>query len=185
MALLQWPQQQRWNDRHDRLWQALNARHGRQNGTRLMVEVIRLGRQHGYVKRIRRGRQSSNPYKLNMPLLKEHAARAKAQEDQEKALIDQRRIVIDPHPYRCLEDLPLTAEEKQLIGRYEFVDEDLDIDQSLWTEIDKPGTPNCNGAEILASCTTCCRARTKALCSRSTLTGNVHVCFRMKNRPLS
>jgi hypothetical protein len=47
-ALLQWRQQQRWNDHHDRLWQALNARHGRQNGTRLMVEVIGLGRQHGY-----------------------------------------------------------------------------------------------------------------------------------------
>ena len=47
-ALLQWRQQQRWNDGHDRLWQVLNARHGRQNGTRLMVEVIGLGRQHGY-----------------------------------------------------------------------------------------------------------------------------------------
>lgn len=47
-ALMQWRQQQRWNDRHDRLWQALNARHGRQHGTRLMVEVIGLGRQHGY-----------------------------------------------------------------------------------------------------------------------------------------
>ena len=47
-ALLQWRQQQRWNGCHDRLWQALNARHGRQNGTRLMVEVIELGRQHGY-----------------------------------------------------------------------------------------------------------------------------------------
>jgi len=47
-ALMQWRQQQRWNDSHDRLWQALNARHGRQNGTRLMVEVIGLGRQHGY-----------------------------------------------------------------------------------------------------------------------------------------
>lgn len=47
-ALMQWRQQQRWNDPHDRLWQALNARHGRQKGTRLMVEVIGLGRQHGY-----------------------------------------------------------------------------------------------------------------------------------------
>jgi hypothetical protein len=26
----------------------LNARHGRQNGTRLMVEVLGLGREHGY-----------------------------------------------------------------------------------------------------------------------------------------
>lgn len=47
-ALMQWRQQQRWNDHHDRLWQVLNARHGRQNGTRFMVEVIALGRQHGY-----------------------------------------------------------------------------------------------------------------------------------------
>ena len=47
-ALAQWRQQQRWKDSHDRLWQALNARHGRQNGTRLMLEVIGLGREHGY-----------------------------------------------------------------------------------------------------------------------------------------
>ena len=48
MALVQWRQQQRWKNSHDRLWRALNARHGRQNGTRLMVEVIGLGREHGY-----------------------------------------------------------------------------------------------------------------------------------------
>lgn len=47
-ALLQWRQQGRWKLGHDQLWQALNARHGRQNGTRLMVEVIGLGREHGY-----------------------------------------------------------------------------------------------------------------------------------------
>ena len=47
-ALVQWRQQHRWKDSHDRLWQLLNARHGRQNGTRLMVEVIGLGREHGY-----------------------------------------------------------------------------------------------------------------------------------------
>lgn len=47
-ALGQWRQQQRWKDSHDRLWHVLNARHGRQNGTRLMAEVIGLGREHGY-----------------------------------------------------------------------------------------------------------------------------------------
>ena len=47
-ALVQWRQQERWKDSHDRLWHVLNARHGRQNGTRLMVEVIGLGREHGY-----------------------------------------------------------------------------------------------------------------------------------------
>lgn len=47
-ALLQWRQQGRWKPSHDQLWQVLNARHGRQNGTRLMVEVVGLGREHGY-----------------------------------------------------------------------------------------------------------------------------------------
>lgn len=47
-ALARWRQQGRWTDIHDRLWRALNARHGRQNGTRRMVEVIALGREHGY-----------------------------------------------------------------------------------------------------------------------------------------
>jgi transposase len=47
-ALAQWREQQRWKESHDRLWQVLNARHGRQNGTRFMVDVIRLGREHGY-----------------------------------------------------------------------------------------------------------------------------------------
>jgi hypothetical protein len=47
-ALAQWREQGRWTDIHDRLWRLLNARHGRQDGTRLMVEVIMLGREHGY-----------------------------------------------------------------------------------------------------------------------------------------
>jgi transposase len=47
-ALAQWREQNRWTDNHDRLWHVLNARHGKQNGTRFMVDVIRLGREHGY-----------------------------------------------------------------------------------------------------------------------------------------
>ena len=47
-ALAQWRQQGRWKESHDRLWRVLNARYGRQNGTRAMVELIKLGREHGY-----------------------------------------------------------------------------------------------------------------------------------------
>ena len=47
-ALAQWRHQGRWTQHHDQLWQMLNARHGRQNGTRWMVEVIALGREYGY-----------------------------------------------------------------------------------------------------------------------------------------
>jgi transposase len=47
-ALVQWREQGRWNDVHDQLWRNLNTRHGRQNGTRAMVEIVKLGREHGY-----------------------------------------------------------------------------------------------------------------------------------------
>ena len=47
-ALAQWREQGRWKESHDQLWRNLNIRHGRQNGTRAMVEVILLGREHGY-----------------------------------------------------------------------------------------------------------------------------------------
>ncbi len=47
-ALAQWRQQGRWTESHDQLWRTLNTRHGRQNGTRAMVELMMLGRQHGY-----------------------------------------------------------------------------------------------------------------------------------------
>jgi len=47
-ALEQWRQMGRWPASYDRLWQALNARHGKQTGTRQMIELLHLGRQHGY-----------------------------------------------------------------------------------------------------------------------------------------
>lgn len=46
--LEQWRKQGRWPASYDSLWQRLMLRHGRQNGTREMVEVIKLGRKHGY-----------------------------------------------------------------------------------------------------------------------------------------
>jgi transposase len=46
--LEQWRQQGRWPASYDQFWQTLIARHGRQNGTREMVELLLLGREHGY-----------------------------------------------------------------------------------------------------------------------------------------
>jgi transposase len=48
--LQQWRQQGRWPSSYDRFWQELIVRHGRQSGTREMIELVRLGRQHGYAK---------------------------------------------------------------------------------------------------------------------------------------
>lgn len=46
--LEQWRQAGRWPDSFDHLWTGLMKRHGKQSGTRQMIEVVKLGRQHGY-----------------------------------------------------------------------------------------------------------------------------------------
>ncbi len=46
--LQQWRARGRWPESFDRLWQSLRERHGKQNGTREMIELLRLGPQHGW-----------------------------------------------------------------------------------------------------------------------------------------
>ena len=46
--LEQWRRAGRWPADYDVLWQRLNERHGRQDGTRAMIGVILLGRQFGH-----------------------------------------------------------------------------------------------------------------------------------------
>jgi transposase len=44
----QWRQAGRWPACYDELWEGLNARHGKQDGTRAMVAVVALGREFGH-----------------------------------------------------------------------------------------------------------------------------------------
>ena len=46
--LQQWRERGRWPESFDRLWQSLRERHGKQEGTREMIELLRLGPQHGW-----------------------------------------------------------------------------------------------------------------------------------------
>lgn len=48
MPLEQWRTQGRWPESFDRFWENLQQRRGRQDGTRAMIDVLLLGRQHGY-----------------------------------------------------------------------------------------------------------------------------------------
>lgn len=48
MPLEQWRAQGRWPESFDRFWENLQQRRGRQDGTRAMIDVLLLGRQHGY-----------------------------------------------------------------------------------------------------------------------------------------
>ena len=45
--LEQWRQAGRWPASFDQLWQGLIERHGRQPGTKAMIEVLQLGKKHG------------------------------------------------------------------------------------------------------------------------------------------
>ena len=49
-ALEQWRAQGRWPASYDRFWEVLRDRQGKQEGTRAMVEVLLLGREHGWGK---------------------------------------------------------------------------------------------------------------------------------------
>lgn len=49
-ALEQWRSQGRWVADYDRFWEELRRRHGKQDGTRIMIEALLLGREHGWSK---------------------------------------------------------------------------------------------------------------------------------------
>jgi hypothetical protein len=42
----QWCEQRRWLETYDHLWQRLREPHGKQEGTRQMIELLQLGRPH-------------------------------------------------------------------------------------------------------------------------------------------
>ena len=46
--LQQWRERGRWPESFDRLWQSLRERHGKQAGTREMIELLALGKRHGW-----------------------------------------------------------------------------------------------------------------------------------------
>ena len=46
--LQQWRQRGRWPESFDRLWHSLRERHGSQAGTREMIELLTLGKRHGW-----------------------------------------------------------------------------------------------------------------------------------------
>jgi hypothetical protein len=46
--LKQWREQGRWPAEYDRFWEGLQERHGRSAGTRQMIELLGLGKKHGY-----------------------------------------------------------------------------------------------------------------------------------------
>jgi transposase len=48
VPLQQWRENGRWKAALDQLWESLSERHGKQEGTRKMIELLREGQQYGY-----------------------------------------------------------------------------------------------------------------------------------------
>jgi transposase len=48
--LRQWREDGRWNAAYDQFWSALQSRQGESDGTRMMIELLQLGRQWGYTR---------------------------------------------------------------------------------------------------------------------------------------
>jgi hypothetical protein len=46
--LKQWRERGRWPESFDHLWQSLRERHGPPAGTRAMIELLTLGKRHGW-----------------------------------------------------------------------------------------------------------------------------------------
>jgi hypothetical protein len=46
--LKQWRERGRWPESFDRLWQSLRERHGPQSGTRAMIDLLTVGKRHGW-----------------------------------------------------------------------------------------------------------------------------------------
>jgi transposase len=57
-ALQQWRERGLWPESFDRLWQSLRERHGKPEGTREMIELLRLGRRHGW-KELQKGMEQA------------------------------------------------------------------------------------------------------------------------------
>lgn len=48
--LQQWKEQGRWPQEFDILWREMNKRNGKSDGTRQMIDLLKLGKKHGYDK---------------------------------------------------------------------------------------------------------------------------------------
>jgi hypothetical protein len=48
--LKQWREQGRWPAEYDRFWEGLEGRHGKPAATRQMIELLGLGKKHGYAR---------------------------------------------------------------------------------------------------------------------------------------
>ena len=105
--LEQWRARGRWPESYDQFWKILNERFGKQDGTRGMIELIMLGRKHGYAELEQAVRQA-----LDLGCFDVGAVRL--------------LLHSDPKPQKCPAPLPVGA-----LNRYDRPQPDLGVYDQL------------------------------------------------------
>jgi transposase len=108
-ALVQWRQRGRWPESFDRFWSQLRERHGKQEGTREMIELLALGKQQGW-QRLRAAVETALELGSNDAAAVRHLLAAD----------DLRRAVREPLPLEALSGyerpMPAVAHYDALLG---------------------------------------------------------------------
>jgi hypothetical protein len=98
--LEQWRAQGRWPASFDRFWEMLKQRRGRQPGTRAMIDVLLLGRQHGYprLQAVIEKALDMNCFDVEAVRLLLDAERNRKREPQETVEVGALRLYDRPQP---------------------------------------------------------------------------------------
>jgi hypothetical protein len=110
--LEQWRAQGRWPASFDRFWEMLKQRRGQQPGTRAMIEVLLLGRQHGYprLQAVVEQALDINCFDVEAVRLLLDAERNRKREPQETVEVGALRVYDRPQP--------TTRDYDQLLGNH-------------------------------------------------------------------
>jgi hypothetical protein len=110
--LEQWRAQGRWPASFDRYWEMLKQRRGQQPGTRAMIEVLLLGRQHGYprLQAVIEKALDMNCFDVEAVRLLLNAERNRKREPHEAVEVGALRVYDRPQP--------TTRNYDQLLGNY-------------------------------------------------------------------
>ena len=110
--LEQWRTQGRWPASFDRFWEMLKQRRGQQPGTRAMIEVLLLGRQHGYprLQAVVEQALDINCFDVEAVRLLLDAERNRKREPQETVEVGALRVYDRPQP--------TTRDYDQLLGNH-------------------------------------------------------------------
>lgn len=108
--LAQWRASGRWPQSFDRIWQSLQKRHGKQPGTKQMIELLLAGRKHGY-ERLREAVEQALELGCTDAAAVLYLMRAEKLQHEQVPKIDIQQLAQYERP------LPVLSDYDRLLGR--------------------------------------------------------------------